>query len=508
FDPAEDIAAPFVNTGIRPKVAILREQGVNGQVEMANGFHRAGFEAVDVHMSDLISGRKVLEGFKGLAACGGFSYGDVLGAGRGWAVSILEPPVLRDQFAAFFARNDTFALGACNGCQMMSQLKEIIPGAEHWPQFLRNRSEQFEARLGLLEVGESPSVLLRGMSGSRIPVVVSHGEGRAEFASAADAVAVHAPLRYIEGDGTLATHYPANPNGSTDGVAGVTSADGRTTILMPHPERTLRAANFSWAPAEGGAESPWIRAFRNARVFVGCETRHPRERGMALKSGGTPAEACVSAIMRTSATTAPDEERIVEALLARGSLKAPDLGRARRLQAETGGDLLALLGRLGLVSERDHAEASAGVLGLPLADPKALPEFPPDGVALTPRFMKQFAACPVAADDRSVELLTADPHDAYIADAVRLATGREERWHGQGRSAMGTIVETAGGEAGELDDVEHLRDLASEAPVIRLVNLLVQRAVELRASDIHIEPFENRLKVRYRIDGVLVEAES
>ena len=269
FDPAEDIAAPFVNTGIRPKVAILREQGVNGQVEMANGFHRAGFEAVDVHMSDLISGRKVLEGFKGLAACGGFSYGDVLGAGRGWAVSILEHPVLRDQFAAFFARNDTFALGACNGCQMMSQLKEIIPGAEHWPQFLRNRSEQFEARLGLLEVGESPSVLLRGMSGSRIPVVVSHGEGRAEFASAADAVAVHAPLRYIEGDGTLATHYPANPNGSTDGVAGVTSADGRTTILMPHPERTLRAANFSWAPAEWGDESPWLRVFRNARVFVG-----------------------------------------------------------------------------------------------------------------------------------------------------------------------------------------------------------------------------------------------
>lgn len=222
----------------------------------------------------------------------------------------------------------------------------------------------------------------------------------------------------------------------------------------------------------------------------------------------------------TAPATAAD--RIVEALLARGSLKAPDLARARRLQAETDGDLLALLGRLGLVSERDHADATAQVLGLPLVDVRALPEFPPDEVALTARFMKQFAACPMAADDESVELLLADPHDAYIADAVRLATGREvrlrvglrseildlvERWHGQGRSAMGAIVETAGGEAGELDDVEHLRDLASEAPVIRLVNLLIQRAVELRASDIHIEPFENRLKVRYRIDGVLVDGE-
>ena len=268
FDPAEDVAAPYVKTGVRPKVAILREQGVNGQVEMANGFHRAGFDAVDVHMSDLISGRVVLDGFKGLAACGGFSYGDVLGAGRGWAVSILERPALREQFEAFFARNDTFSLGACNGCQMMSQLKDIIPGAAHWPQFLRNRSEQFEARLGLLEVGESPSVLLRGMAGSRIPVVVSHGEGRADFGQAADAAAVHAPLRYIEGDGTLATHYPANPNGSTDAIAGVTSADGRSTILMPHPERTLRTANFSWAPAEWGEDSPWLRVFRNARAFV------------------------------------------------------------------------------------------------------------------------------------------------------------------------------------------------------------------------------------------------
>src|SRR5690606_28471354 len=241
----------------------------NGQVEMANGFHRAGFEAVDVHMSDLIAGRGVLEGFKGVAACGGFSYGDVLGAGRGWAGSILERPALREQFAAFCARSGTVSLGACNGCQMMSQLKDIIPGAEHWPRFLRNRSEQFEARLGLLEVGESPSVLLRGMAGSRIPVVVSHGEGRAEFGRDADAAAVQAPLRYIEGDGTRAIQYPANPNGSTDSVAGVTTTDGRATILMPHPERTLRTANFSWAPAEWGEDSPWLRVFRNARVFVG-----------------------------------------------------------------------------------------------------------------------------------------------------------------------------------------------------------------------------------------------
>ena len=213
---------------------------------------------------------------------------------------------------------------------------------------------------------------------------------------------------------------------------------------------------------------------------------------------------------------------LVDALMHRGALKAPNLAKARRLQQETGGDLLILLGRLGLVSERDHAETSAEVFHLPLLDTRTLPEFPPEDVALTPRFMKQFAACPVAADATSVDLLSADPHDPYIVDAVRLATGREvrlfvglrseildlvERWHGQGRSAMGAIVETAGGEAGELDDVEHLRDLASEAPVIRLVNLLIQRAVELRASDIHIEPFENRLKVRYRIDGVLVDGE-
>src|SRR5690606_35389283 len=196
FDPVEDIAAPFINIGARPKVAILREQGVNGQIEMAAAFDRAGFEAFDVHMSDLIAGRVQLADFKGFAACGGFSYGDVLGAGRGWATSILERSALRDQFATFFARDDSFALGVCNGCQMLSQLKPIIPGAEHWPVFLRNRSEQFEARLSLVEVVESPSLFLRGMAGSRIPIVVSHGEGRASFASNLDRTAARTALRY------------------------------------------------------------------------------------------------------------------------------------------------------------------------------------------------------------------------------------------------------------------------------------------------------------------------
>ncbi|WP_371183140.1 phosphoribosylformylglycinamidine synthase [Xanthomonas sacchari] len=269
FDPAEDIAAPFVASGQRPKVAILREQGVNGQIEMANAFERAGFRAFDVHMSDLIAGRVDLADFVGLAACGGFSYGDVLGAGRGWATSILERPALRDAFAAFFARPDTFALGVCNGCQMLSQLKDIIPGAEHWPRFLRNRSEQFEARTSLLEVVESPSIFLRGMAGSRIPVAVAHGEGRAEFDTAVDQAAARVALRFVDGHGAVATQYPLNPNGSPDGITGLTSDDGRVTILMPHPERTLRSLNLSWHPAEWPDASPWLRMFRNARVWVG-----------------------------------------------------------------------------------------------------------------------------------------------------------------------------------------------------------------------------------------------
>ncbi|MBN8791394.1 MAG: phosphoribosylformylglycinamidine synthase [Stenotrophomonas nitritireducens] len=269
FDAAEDVAAPFIATGARPKVAVLREQGVNGQIEMANIFERAGFDAFDVHMSDLIAGRVQLDDFRGIAACGGFSYGDVLGAGRGWATSILERPALREAFAAFFARPDTFALGVCNGCQMMSQLKDIIPGAEHWPKFLRNRSEQFEARTALLEVVESPSILLRGMAGSRLPVAVAHGEGRAEFDSAVDQAAVDVALRYIDGDGKADPQYPLNPNGSPDGITGLTTRDGRVTILMPHPERTPRTLNLSWAPKGWGEDSPWLRMFRNARVWCG-----------------------------------------------------------------------------------------------------------------------------------------------------------------------------------------------------------------------------------------------
>ncbi|GAB3334547.1 phosphoribosylformylglycinamidine synthase [Marilutibacter aestuarii] len=269
FDPAEDVAAPFVNTGARPRVAILREQGVNGQVEMARAFDRAGFQAFDVHMSDLIGGRFTLDDFTGLAACGGFSYGDVLGAGRGWATSVLERPALRDAFAAFFARQETFALGVCNGCQMLSQLKPIIPGAGHWPEFLRNASEQYEARLAQVEVLESPSVLLRGMAGSRLPVVVAHGEGRAAFGDALDPAAVPVALRFVDGNGEVAHRYPLNPNGSPAGITGLSSDDGRVTIMMPHPERTLLSANLSWAPRDWGVDSPWLRMFRNARVFVG-----------------------------------------------------------------------------------------------------------------------------------------------------------------------------------------------------------------------------------------------
>ncbi len=274
FDPAEDIAAPFINTGARPKVAILREQGVNSQVETAFAFDRAGFDAFDVHMSELSHGRARLEDFTGFVACGGFSYGDVLGAGRGWATSVLERPALREAFAAFFQRGDTFALGVCNGCQMLSQLKSLIPGADHFPQFLRNASEQYEGRVALLEVADSPSLFLAGMQGSRIPVAVAHGEGRASFEATGDITRVAVALNYINGDGTPATSYPANPNGSANAIAGLCSDEGRVTILMPHPERTLRNANFSWAPPEWRTasstdESPWQRMFRNARAWVG-----------------------------------------------------------------------------------------------------------------------------------------------------------------------------------------------------------------------------------------------
>jgi phosphoribosylformylglycinamidine synthase len=250
-------------------VAILREQGVNGQVEMAAAFTRAGFDAVDVHMSDLVSGRVKLDDFRGLAACGGFSYGDVLGAGRGWAASILYNDRLRAQFEAFFADPTKFALGVCNGCQMMSQLKDIIPGAQHWPKFLRNASEQYEARLCTVEVLDSPSIFFKGMTGSRIPVVVAHGEGRVSFPQSCSPSKAGAALRFIDNRGKPTENYPLNPNGSPGGQTGFTAADGRVTILMPHPERVHRTVQMSWHPDSWGEDSPWMRMFRNARVWCG-----------------------------------------------------------------------------------------------------------------------------------------------------------------------------------------------------------------------------------------------
>ena len=269
FDAAEDIAAPFIATGARPKIAILREQGVNSQAEMAAAFERAGFAPFDVHMSDLQAGRVHLSDFKGLAACGGFSYGDVLGAGQGWAKSILFNPGLREQFETFFHRADTFALGVCNGCQMMSNLAEIIPGADCWPRFQRNRSEQFEARFVMVEVQDSPSILLAGMAGSRMPIVVSHGEGRAVFQGVDAQDNARVALRYVDNTGAVAARYPFNPNGSPEGITGLTTPDGRFTIMMPHPERTARTVQMSWYPDTLGEDSPWMRMFRNARKWVG-----------------------------------------------------------------------------------------------------------------------------------------------------------------------------------------------------------------------------------------------
>lgn len=273
FNPAVDVAAPFITDGVRPRVAILREQGVNGQVEMAAAFDRAGFAAVDVHMSDLIAGRITLADFQGLVACGGFSYGDVLGAGEGWAKSILFNARARDEFAAFFARPDRFGLGVCNGCQMLSNLHELIPGAELWPRFVRNRVEQFEARLSLVEVLPSPSLFLHGMEGSRLPIAVAHGEGRAEFADDRGADAALAAgivaLRFVDHAGQPAERYPANPNGSPGGMTGFCSRDGRFTILMPHPERVFRTVQYSWRPNGWGEDGPWLRLFRNARRWIG-----------------------------------------------------------------------------------------------------------------------------------------------------------------------------------------------------------------------------------------------
>jgi phosphoribosylformylglycinamidine synthase len=270
FDPAQDLSAPFIG-GARPRVAVLREQGVNSQNEMAGAFDRAGFEAVDVHMSDLIAGRVALGDFKGLAACGGFSYGDVLGAGEGWAKSILFNARARAQFEAFFNRGETFALGSCNGCQMMGNLTSIIPGAQDWPHFERNLSEQYEARLTLVEIVRSPSIFFAGMHGSRIPIVTAHGEGKATFRDAAHLARAGTLVaaRYVDNRGAPTETYPYNPNGSPQGLTSFTTPDGRFTVIMPHPERVFRTVAMSWHPEDWGEDSPWMRMFRNARTWVG-----------------------------------------------------------------------------------------------------------------------------------------------------------------------------------------------------------------------------------------------
>jgi len=270
FDVKDDIARPYRGVA-GPRVAVLREQGVNSQYEMAAVFMRAGFTAVDVHMSDLLSGRDSLANYQGVVACGGFSFGDVLGAGGGWAKSVLYHSRTRDDFAEFFARGDTFALGVCNGCQMLSQLRELIPGADNWPRFLRNKSEQFEARLSLVEVLESPSIFLDGMAGSRMPIATSHGEGRASFIEENDRyMASHLiAARYVDNYGNVADTYPANPNGSADGICALSNENGRVTIMMPHPERVSRTMQNSWHPDDWGVDGPWMRMFRNARVTVG-----------------------------------------------------------------------------------------------------------------------------------------------------------------------------------------------------------------------------------------------
>jgi len=273
FDPQEDIAAPFINEGARPKVAILREQGVNSFQEMAAAFERAGFEPVDYHMSEILAGTHSLDDVKGMVACGGFSYGDVLGAGGGWAKSILFNEQARTQFEMFFNRADSFTLGVCNGCQMLAQLAEIIPGSEHWPKFVTNLSEQFEARLSLVEVQETPSIFLDGMQGSQLMIATSHGEGRAEFAAEGDIASLtdssRVALRYVDNRGAVAGSYPSNPNGSPEGIAGICSTDGRVTAFMPHPERVFRTVQHSWHPEHWGQDGPWLRMFRNARVFIG-----------------------------------------------------------------------------------------------------------------------------------------------------------------------------------------------------------------------------------------------
>ena len=267
FDVNEDVAAPFINSGVRPKVAVLREQGVNGQIEMAAAFDRAGFSAQDVHMSDILAGRVDLNDFKGLVACGGFSYGDVLGAGEGWAKTILFNDNVRDAFTTYFNRDDTFSLGVCNGCQMMANLKDLIPGAQNWPHFVRNNSEQFEARFSMLEIVDSPSILFKDMAGSQMPIAIAHGEGRAEYKT--DINSAISAACYVDHQGNATEQYPANPNGSPEGLTAFTTNDGRATIMMPHPERVFRTVQNSWHPDEWQEDGAWMRMFRNARVWVG-----------------------------------------------------------------------------------------------------------------------------------------------------------------------------------------------------------------------------------------------
>ncbi|GLO60126.1 phosphoribosylformylglycinamidine synthase [Vibrio sp. MACH09] len=273
FDVNQDVAAPYIAKGAKPKMAILREQGVNSHVEMAAAFNRAGFDSVDIHMSDILTGQAVLDEYHGLAACGGFSYGDVLGAGEGWAKSILFNPQARDQFEGFFNRKDTFSLGVCNGCQMLSNLHDLIPGAELWPRFVRNESERFEARFSLVEVQKSDSLFLAGMEGSRLPIAVSHGEGRVEVRDSDHLSAIEqsatVALRYVDNNGVATQQYPNNPNGSPNAITGLTTKDGRVTIMMPHPERVFRTVANSWAPDSWGESGPWMRMFRNVRVNIG-----------------------------------------------------------------------------------------------------------------------------------------------------------------------------------------------------------------------------------------------
>ncbi|WP_083248920.1 phosphoribosylformylglycinamidine synthase, partial [Vibrio ordalii] len=273
FDVQQDVAAPYIAKGVKPKMAILREQGVNSHVEMAAAFDRAGFETTDIHMSDILTGQAVLEEYQGLVACGGFSYGDVLGAGEGWAKSVLFNVQAREQFQSFFQREDTFSLGVCNGCQMLSNLKELIPGADLWPRFVRNESERFEARFSLVEVQQSDSLFFNEMVGSRMPIAVSHGEGRVEVRDTAHLTAIEqsgtVALRFVDNNGHATQQYPNNPNGSPNAITGLTTQDGRVTIMMPHPERVFRTVANSWHPDSWGENSPWMRMFQNARKNLG-----------------------------------------------------------------------------------------------------------------------------------------------------------------------------------------------------------------------------------------------